>query len=72
MRAFEMDFLLSLSDLGGGGYYWVSERPNRLTTAARLRGTPLRTGVRQTGAPPCGFRLFRRLPFRRPVLICLT
>jgi hypothetical protein len=42
-----MDFLLSLSDLSGVGYYWVSERPNRLTTAARLRGTPFSTAVRQ-------------------------
>jgi hypothetical protein len=42
-----MEFSLSLSDLGGGGYYWVSERPNRLPTAARLRGTPLGTGVRR-------------------------
>ena len=30
-------FLSSLSDLAGGGYCWVSERPDRLTTAARLR-----------------------------------
>jgi hypothetical protein len=37
LRTVDMDFFLSLSDLGGGGYYWVSERPNRLTTAARLR-----------------------------------
>ena len=29
--------LLSLSDLSGGGYYWVSERSTRLTTATRLR-----------------------------------
>src|SRR5450759_1872719 len=29
--------LCSLSDLGVGGYYWVSERPNRLPTAASLR-----------------------------------
>jgi hypothetical protein len=28
LRAIEMDFLLSLSDLSGGGYYWVSERPD--------------------------------------------
>jgi hypothetical protein len=40
VRAVEMDFLLSLSDLSGGGYYWVSERPNRLIPrcgTARLR-----------------------------------
>jgi hypothetical protein len=47
MRAVEMDSLLSLSDFPGGGYYWMSERPNRRTTAARLHGTPLRTGVRK-------------------------
>ena len=29
-RAVEMDFLLSLSDLGGGGYYWMSERQTDL------------------------------------------
>src|SRR5882762_943414 len=29
-------FLLFLSDLGSGGYYWVSERPDRLTTSASL------------------------------------
>jgi hypothetical protein len=40
-------FFCSLSDLVGGGCYLVSERPNRLTTAVRLRRTPLRTGVRQ-------------------------
>ena len=38
-----------------GGYYPVSERPDRLTTDVRLRGTPLRTCVRRAGAPPCGF-----------------
>jgi hypothetical protein len=34
--AAKVSFSLSLSDLSGGGYYWVSERPARLTTAARL------------------------------------
>ena len=37
LRAVEMDFFLSLSDLSGGGYYQVSERSNRPATAARLR-----------------------------------
>jgi hypothetical protein len=37
LRAFKMDFLLSLSDFRVGGYYLMSERSNRLTTAPRLR-----------------------------------
>jgi len=41
----QMDLLLSQSDFRGRGHYEVSKRPNRLTTAPRLCGTPLRTGV---------------------------
>ncbi len=36
VRAVEMDFLLSLSDLSGGGYYSVSEQSDRPTALARL------------------------------------
>ena len=41
----EVDFPLSLSDFRVGGYYGVSERPDRPTTFARLRRRPLRGGV---------------------------
>jgi len=46
LRTLEMDFLLSLSDLGGGGYYSMSEQFDRPATLAELRGTPVRSGVR--------------------------
>ncbi len=36
VRAVEMDFLLSLSDLSGGGGYRVSERPKSLTRPRAL------------------------------------
>jgi hypothetical protein len=50
LRTLEMDFLLSLSDLGGGGYYSMSEQFDRPTAFARLHRAPFGNGVCRTRA----------------------